>query len=106
MKTTCTECYGEPDLYHGCEDCGRPPRRHLIPADELAKLETSAILAYAAAHGYDFETASAAADVAAQERRDGETYWNERGIPALLDAVSPQKDWTFAERCDAARRIF
>lgn len=69
-------------------------------------MDPAEILAYAAEHGYDFDTASAAVDVAAEERREGETYWQERGIRALLDAVSPRREYTFAERCDATRRTY
>lgn len=41
----CRECYGDSDLYYGCTDCGRPPRHHLIPLNDLLGLHAREVAA-------------------------------------------------------------
>jgi len=60
---------------------------------------TSAIVDYAAQHGYSFDEAVYACAICTDDERNGSTYWHDRGPGALLESVrasSQQTDISFA----------
>ena len=49
-------------------------------------ISPGALLGFAASRGYSYACAEAALATLADDRADGSTYWDARGMRALLDA--------------------